>query len=100
MSSTGPGRASQVIGPTGQPLSLEDLPPPDTKRWVIRHKAELVAAVRGGLISLEEVCKRYQLSEEEFQSWQNSLAVHGVRGLRTTRLQYYQKDLARSERPN
>ena len=67
MSSTGPGRASQVIGPTGQPLSLSDLPPPDTDRWVIRHKAVLVAAVRGGIISLDEVCERYELSEEEFQ---------------------------------
>ncbi len=98
MLATCPGRASHVVGPTGQPLSLNDLPPCHTKRWVIRRKAELVAAVRGGLISLEEVCERYQLSAEEFQSWQNSLAVNGVRGLRTTRLQYYRKDLARSER--
>ena len=99
MSATCPGRAGYVVGPTGQPVSLKDLPPRNTKRWVIRRKAELVAAVRGGLISLEEVCERYQLSEEEFQSWQNSLAVNGVRGLRTTRLQYYRKDLARNERP-
>ena len=91
MSATCPGRASQVVGPTGQPLSLKDLPPRNTKRWVIRRKAELVAAVRGGLISLDEVCERYQLSREEFQSWQESLAVHGVRGLRTTRLQHYRK---------
>ncbi len=91
MSATCPGRASHVVGPTGQPLSLKDLPPRNTKRWVIRRKAELVAAVRGGLISLEEVCERYKLSEEEFRSWQESLAVHGVRGLRTTKLQYYRK---------
>ncbi len=91
MSSTGPGRASRVIGPTGQPLSLNDLPPPNTVRWVIRLKAELVAAVRGGLISLEEVCERYRLSVEEFQTWQASLDRNGVRGLRTTRLQQYRK---------
>ncbi len=96
MSLNGSGRASQVIGPLGQPLSLNDLPPPDTDRWVIRRKAELVAAVRGGLISLEEVCKRYQLSVEEFQSWQESLDQNGVRGLRTTRLQRY-RPCARSE---
>ena len=74
MSSTGPGRASQVVGPTGQPLSLNDLPPPNTNLWGILPKAELVAAVHGGLISLEEVCERYQLSVEEFQAWQDSLA--------------------------
>jgi hypothetical protein len=39
-----------VIGPTGAPLTLSDLPPSDTERWVIRRKAEVVAAVRGGLL--------------------------------------------------
>ncbi len=96
MSLTDPGRASQVVGPTGQPLSLEDLPPPNTDRWVIRRKAELVAAVRGGLISLEEVCERYHLSVEEFVSWQASLNRNGVQGLRTTRLQQYRKTPARN----
>ncbi len=76
MSSTGPGRASQLIGHTGLPLSLIDLPPPNTDRWNIRRKAELVAAVRGGLISLEEVCERYEISEEEFLCWEKTLARH------------------------
>ena len=43
-----------VIGPTGAPLTLNDLPPVDTGRWVIRRKAEVVAAVRGGLLTLDE----------------------------------------------
>ena len=34
-----------VIGPTGAPLTIADLPPPNTQRWVIRRKAEVVAAV-------------------------------------------------------
>ncbi len=85
-----------MIGAIGQPLSLNDLPPPDTDRWVIRRKAELVAAVRGGLISLEEACERYQLSAEEFQSWQASLDRNGIRGLRTTRLQQYRKNPSRT----
>ncbi len=25
-----------VVGPTGTPLTLRDLPPPNTDRWVIR----------------------------------------------------------------
>ncbi|MGB0671375.1 MAG: DUF1153 domain-containing protein, partial [Rhodospirillales bacterium] len=73
------------------PRSSEDLPPPDTKRWVIRRKAEVVAAVRAGLISLEEACERYRLSVEEFLSWQRLIDKHGLRGLRTTRLQQYRK---------
>jgi hypothetical protein len=68
---------------------IEDLPPPGIKRWVIRRKAEVVAAVRAGIISLDEACERYTLSVEEFLSWQRSIDRHGLRGLRTTRLQDY-----------
>ena len=66
-----------------------DLPPPDTKRWVTRRKAVIVNAVRTGVISLEEVCRRYELSVEEFLAWQRAIDTHGVPGLRVTRLQIY-----------
>jgi Protein of unknown function (DUF1153) len=69
--------------------STTDLPPPDTKRWVTRRKAVLVNAVRTGLISLEEVCRRYELSVEEFLAWERAIDTHGVPGLRVTRLQIY-----------
>ena len=80
-----------VIGPTGEPLTLADLPPAATDRWVIRRKAEVVAAVRGGLLSLEEACQRYTLTTEEFLSWQMSIDQHGLAGLRTTRIQQYRQ---------
>ncbi|MEE8189457.1 MAG: DUF1153 domain-containing protein [Kiloniellales bacterium] len=91
MGSGDPGRQKNVIGPAGAPLSINDLPPPDTKRWVIRRKAEVVAGVRNGLISLEDACNRYKLSVEEFLSWQRLIDDHGMRGLRTTRLQQYRR---------
>ncbi|WGM37577.1 DUF1153 domain-containing protein [Caulobacter sp. NIBR1757] len=78
-----------VIGPTGAPLTLSDLPPANTERWVIRRKAEVVAAVRGGLLSLDDACDRYRLTNEEFLNWQQSIDRHGLAGLRTTRLQQY-----------
>ena len=78
-----------VIGPTGAPLTLSDLPPPETQRWVIRRKAEVVAAVRGGLLSLDEACTRYSLTNEEFLGWQASIDRYGLAGLRTTRIQQY-----------
>ena len=59
-------RVKYVIGPDGSPLTIADLPAPGTKRWVIRRKAEVVAAVRGGLLSLEEACSRYTLTVDEF----------------------------------
>ena len=78
-----------VIGPTGAPLTLSDLPPRETERWVIRRKAEVVAAVRGGLLTLDEACDRYRLTNEEFLGWQKSIDQHGLAGLRTTRIQQY-----------
>ncbi len=91
------GRAPLPIGPSGKPLTLEDLPPSDTVRWVIRRKAELVAAIRGGLLSLEDACERYRLSEEELVSWADSLARHGPRRLRSTKLQLYRKSNAEKD---
>lgn len=70
-------------------MTLADLPPPDTKRWVSRRKAAVVTAVRRGLISLDEACQRYNLSVEEFLSWQRLIDAHGVAGLRATHLQHY-----------
>ena len=84
-------RARYVIGPDGTPLTLADLPPKNTKRWVVRRKAMLVAAVRGGLLSLEEACERYKLTVDEFLSWQRLINLHGLPGLRTTRVQEYRE---------
>ena len=78
-----------VMGPNGTPLSLEDLPPSGTTRWVIRRKAEVVAAVRGGLLSLDDACARYNISQEEFEGWIKAIEKHGLPGLRTTRVQQY-----------
>ena len=58
---------SEAIGPIGAPLRLEDLPPPNTKRWVARRKAEVVAAVRADLLTLKDACRRYSLSEDEYK---------------------------------
>lgn len=78
-----------VIGPDGRRLTKADLPPVETKRWVIRRKAEVVAAVRGALITEDEACERYGISREEFESWMKAIDRFGIQGLRTTRLQKY-----------
>jgi len=66
-----------------------ELPPPDTKRWVVRRKAAVVWAVRIGMISFEEACQRYDLSVEEFLAWHRAVERHGTPGLRATKLQIY-----------
>jgi hypothetical protein len=92
----GVGVASFVIGgSSGQPAVAEpprrpiELPPPNVGRWTIRRKAAVVTAVANGVMTREEACQRYQLSEEEFISWQRAFEAHGLPGLRSTRLQQY-----------
>ena len=88
----------RVIGPMGKQLTLEDLPTPKTKRWVIRRKAEVVAGVKGGLLSLDEASRQYSLTVDEFKSWQLLLENHGVRGLRITKIKKYRQSTTKSNR--
>src|SRR6266567_9625631 len=50
-------------------FDLTNIPPPETKRWVVRRKAAVIQAVRDGSISLQDACRRYTLSIEEFLAW-------------------------------
>ena len=86
---------AKCIGPDGEEMTIADLPPRDTVRWVIRRKASVVAAVQGGLISLNDACARYNLSAEEFVSWQRAVERHGVPGLRVTHARDYRPDVTR-----
>jgi transposase-like protein len=70
---------------------MERLPHPNTKRWVVRRKAAVVAAVRSGGITIEEACRVYHLSDEEFRSWDRAFELHGLAGLRATRIQRYRR---------
>jgi hypothetical protein len=84
---TVPKPASNDRQPPDLAVSLADLPPANTERWVARRKAQVVAAVQAGLLSLDDALARYKLSLEEFTSWQRALYRHGLRGLQITQLQ-------------
>ena len=83
--------------PDGRKLTRSDLPPPDTKRWVSRRKAIVLAAVEHGLIDAEEAQIRYQISAEELETWRAAVKQHGAAALRTTALQKYRQPKTRSE---
>src|SRR3954467_1266001 len=89
MMMTSPVLARRVLAPDGSVLTLADLPQPDAQRWVASRKAIVVAAVRGGLLSMSDACARYRLTTEEFLSWQTQVDRNGLQGLRTTRIQEY-----------
>ena len=80
-----------AIGPDGRTLTPADLPKHDTTRWVTRRKAEVVIAVQGGLMTLDEACKRYRLSLEEFLTWERAIARDGLAGLRATHVQDHRR---------
>jgi len=81
--------------PNAELLARAKLPPANTRRWVPRRKAEVVAAVHSGVLSLHDACEIYTLTVEEFLSWQNAMDRHGLAGLRATQTQNY-----RLQRPN
>jgi hypothetical protein len=78
-----------AAGAGADTVTITDLPPPDTERWVASRKAIVVAAVRSGVITLEEAFRRYGLSVEEFDAWRRAVETFGTPGLRATRLQVY-----------
>ena len=65
--------------------------PPGPRRWVPQRKAEIVAAVRGGYLSLDEARQRYALSIEEYLTWQREIDRFGLAGLRVYRPQPLQR---------
>ncbi len=77
-------------------MVVNNLPSADTFRWTIQRKAEVVGAVRNGLLGLDEACERYRLSVEEFLTWEQLIAAHGLRGLKVSRIHEYRQ----SEREN
>lgn len=91
LDSEGMPRPQAVIGPLGETLTLAALPPADCNRWTPRRKAEVVAAVNGGLLTIAEARARYNLTSEEFAGWQRAVVRSGLPGLRATQARFYRK---------
>ena len=75
-------RPARIVGPNHEIITRDSLPPAHTTRWVASRKAQVVAAVESGLMTIEEVMLRYRLSVEEFYAWQRAMDRAGVPGLR------------------
>jgi hypothetical protein len=77
-------QGAHVIGPDGSILTMANLPPTHLKRWVARRKAEVIAAVKGGLLTMPEACARYSISSDEFLEWKRHYESDGLEGLRAS----------------
>lgn len=89
MSQSDNDQFGHVAGPNGDVISRESLPPAVGLRWVMSRKMQLIAAIRGGLLTVEEASQIYRLTIEELTEWQAAFDKHGKRGLRTTFIQQY-----------
>lgn len=49
----------------------------------------MVVGTRTGVITRDEACKRYMLSEEELAGWETAFDKRGVSGLRSAALLLY-----------
>lgn len=79
-----------VTLPDGRILTMADLPPSDT-RWVASRKEIVVLAIRHGLITRAEALRRYGLSDEELDAWEQAVAKHGRKALKVTSLQKFRQ---------
>jgi hypothetical protein len=77
---------------------MPDLPRESERRWTVRRKAAVIAGVRGGWVPIEEACRLYGISVDEFVAWERDLEEFGVHGLRTTRYQIYRGTRTRQQR--
>jgi len=84
-----PKQPHSVTLPDGRQMTREDLPSPNTRRWVASRKASVVIGVQSGLLTLEEALETYSLTEEEYASWVYGVSAHGVSGLKTTQIQRF-----------
>ena len=73
----------------GSVMTIADLPPTRTRRWVASGKAAVVRGVEHGLISKDDALERYSLSEDEFIEWVRAVSTHGESALKATMIQKY-----------
>jgi hypothetical protein len=86
-----PAGSNERLDTTHTDMTGTSRSPPEPRRWVPQRKAEIVAAVRGGYLSLDEARKRYALSIEEYLTWQREIDRFGLAGLRVYRPQPLQR---------
>ena len=70
------GYTDRAAAPDDGAFFSLNIPPANTVRWIARRKAEVVAAVQTGALSMMEACRRYRLSPEEYREWEQRFTGH------------------------
>lgn len=83
-------RTERISEQTWSPLAASAPP----ARWTPMRKAMVVRAILAGNLDGLVARARFDLAEEELSCWVSRYVQHGVKGLRTTRLQNYRTHTA------
>ena len=75
----GQGFATKIRGLS---VDLEALPENGEIRWVARRKAQVVLAISLGVLTMNEACRRYNISVEELNAWRKNFGHAGLNGLK------------------
>lgn len=79
-------RPKYVLGPTGQ-ITVDTLPTANTARWTARRKAEVIAAIHGGLVTRAWALNTYKhLTDNELRYWETTYRKFGLDGLKVTKV--------------
>jgi len=81
--------AVSVTGSNREAITLDGLPRSNTTRWVTSRKYQLISAIRGGILTIEEASSRYRLTLDELAEWQTAFERHGQKGLKATLIQQF-----------
>jgi hypothetical protein len=63
-----------------------------SRRWTVRRKAAVIEAVRGGWVPIEEACRLYNLSVDEFLAWERDIAAPPQTGCDQTGVQPFAEE--------
>ncbi|MFN5778299.1 MAG: DUF1153 domain-containing protein [Novosphingobium sp.] len=80
-------RPVRIVGPSHEVLTQETLPPRPPVPCGWQPNVWCGAAVKSGLLTLDEALERYSLSLAEYYSWQDAMDRSGVAGLRVAAVQ-------------
>jgi hypothetical protein len=88
-------RTERISKQTWSPAAASGPP----ARWTPMRKAMVVREILAGKLDGLAARLRFDLTEEELSGWLSRYVEHGVKGLRTTRLQNYRTRTAEQSSP-
>jgi Protein of unknown function (DUF1153) len=73
-----PAISMRLVSSQSERFIIAALPPAHSRHWIPKHKQAVVEAVHADLLPLREAMQRYDLSIEEFMTWEREFSKRQV----------------------